>query len=47
MSQRQTKSPWQEYLKDRLKGLEALVQGGCKAFAEGDRSSAQPTEARP
>ena len=29
------------------KGLEALVQGGCKAFAEGARSSAQPTEARP
>ena len=28
----------QEYLKDRLNGIEALVQGGCKAFAEDTRT---------
>ena len=28
----------QEYLKDRLNGVEALVQGGCKAFAEDTRT---------
>ena len=27
----------QEYLKDRLNAVEALVQGGCKAFAEDTR----------
>lgn len=28
----------QEYLKDRLNEVEALVQGGCKAFAEDTRT---------
>lgn len=28
----------QEYLKDRLNAVEALVQGGCKAFAEDTRT---------
>ena len=28
----------QEYLKDRLNEVEALVQGGCKAFAEATRT---------
>ena len=28
----------QEYLKDRLNAVEALVQGGCKAFAEDART---------
>ena len=29
---------FQEYLKDRLNGLEALVNGNCKAFAEDTRT---------
>ena len=29
---------FQEYLKDRLNAVEALVQGGCKAFAEDTRT---------
>lgn len=28
----------QEYLRDRLNAVEALVQGGCKAFAEDTRT---------
>ena len=28
----------QEYLKDRLNEVEALVQGGCRAFAEDTRT---------
>lgn len=28
----------QEYLKDRLNAVEALVQGGCKAFSEDTRT---------
>ena len=28
----------QDYVKDRLNAVEALVQGGCKAFAEDTRS---------
>ncbi|MGN0833054.1 MAG: hypothetical protein ACI4RD_05340 [Kiritimatiellia bacterium] len=28
----------QEYLKDRLNAVEALVQGGCRAFAEDTRT---------
>ena len=28
----------QEYLKDRLNAVEALMQGGCKAFAEDTRT---------
>lgn len=31
-------SELQEYLKDRLNEVEALVQGGCKAFAEDTRT---------
>ena len=30
---------FQEYLKDRLNAVEALVQGGCKAFAEDTRTA--------
>ena len=28
----------QEYLSDRLNAVEALVQGGCRAFAEDTRT---------
>ena len=31
-------SELQEYLRDRLNKVEALVQGGCKAFAEDTRT---------
>lgn len=31
-------SELQEYLRDRLNAVEALVQGGCKAFAEDTRT---------
>ena len=31
-------SEFQEYLRDRLNAVEALVQGGCKAFAEDTRT---------
>ena len=31
-------SELQDYVKDRLNAVEALVQGGCKAFAEDTRS---------
>lgn len=34
----------QEYLKDRLNGVEALVQGGCKAFAEDTRAVYEESE---
>ena len=37
-------SELQEYLKDRLNAVEALKQGGCKAFAEDSRHQSPLSE---